>query len=83
MIEKPPCLGSYFAIVEASSFAWALLLNATLAVLIVKKTSSELRAYSRVLLCNCVVDSVFTTVSFLVEPVSKLDWTWANFSSLF
>lgn len=72
MIEKPNCLGSYFAIAEASSFVWALLLNATLAVLIIRKTSNELRAYSRVMLCNCVVDTVFTTVSFLVEPVRKL-----------
>lgn len=50
---KASCLGPHFAIVETLDFSLALVLNITLVLLIVLKTPSELRTYSRVLVQLC------------------------------
>lgn len=69
---KPPCIGPHFALIETLAFLLAIATIATLAFLIVNKTSAELRTYSRVLLCNSIVDSAFSAASFLLQLVSGL-----------
>lgn len=49
--------------------------NFTLLLLIVFRTSKELRVYGRVLLVNCIVDLLYTTASFVIDAVSMgLSW---------
>lgn len=67
---KPPCLGEHLRLLATVSTPLSLLLNFILYLLIRFKTTKELRAYSRVLLCNCLADSAFTVVSFLMQMVS-------------
>lgn len=69
---KPSCLGETFRLAEYGLATLSLLLNATLFLLILLKTNRELKVYSRVLLCNCVTETLFTLFSVLVEYVSLL-----------
>ncbi|KAH7715818.1 hypothetical protein AAVH_16791 [Aphelenchoides avenae] len=62
-----PCLGGSFRVVETTAASLSLLLNTLLCTIILLNRSKELRAYSRVLLCNAFVDTFFTLSSFIVE----------------
>lgn len=54
---------------EIVTTSFGIVLNVALASLIVARTAERLRAYSRVLLCNCVVDCLFATVSLICGMV--------------
>lgn len=52
----------------ATSLGYAA--NAILMWMILFRTSSELKVYSRVLLVTCIIDVVFATASFVIEVVT-------------
>lgn len=66
---KPPCLSEGYRTASYVSTSLGLFLNALAIVLIVFRTTKELRVYSRVLLGNCVVDVLFIVVTFVVDLV--------------
>lgn len=68
-ITRPPCLHPALRTSEAVTATLGLLLNVTLALLIVSRTEKELRPYGRVLLCNCCVDGVFSLLAYVFEIV--------------
>lgn len=72
MSVKRSCLSALFRTSESVAAALSLLLNFSLALLIKYRTTRELRTYSRVLLCNCVVDSLFAATSYLIEMVLNI-----------
>lgn len=67
---KPLCLNETFRLAEYGLAALSLFLNSILFLLILLKTKRELQVYSRVLLSNCVTETLFTLCSVLVEYVS-------------
>ncbi|KAH7720922.1 hypothetical protein AAVH_11560 [Aphelenchoides avenae] len=64
---KPPCLSEGYRTTSYLSTSLGLFLNALAIVLILFRTTKELRVYSRVLLGNCVVDVLFIVVTFVVD----------------
>ncbi|KAH7714903.1 7TM GPCR protein [Aphelenchoides avenae] len=64
---KPLCLNETFRLAEYGLAALSLFLNSILFLLILLKTKRELQVYSRVLLSNCVTETLFTLCSVLVE----------------
>lgn len=68
--EMPPCVPSYLERTETVTAVACLVINVVLALLIVYRTPTELRVYSRVLMTNCVMDVVFTFTVMLFQLVS-------------
>lgn len=68
----PACLGVEFRISEYVASSLSLLANFTLILLIALKSTQDLRVYSRLLLCNAVIELMFTASSFIVELVGSL-----------
>lgn len=69
---KPPCLHPALRASEAVAATLGVLLNMTLAILIIFRTEKELRPYARVLLCNCCVDGIFSLLAYVFEFVRFL-----------
>lgn len=59
----------YHHVNEQSIGVLSLLANSCLIALLMTERNRELRAYSRILLQNCVVDMVYTVALFLTEYV--------------
>ncbi|KAH7671588.1 hypothetical protein AAVH_42611, partial [Aphelenchoides avenae] len=66
-IAKPECLSPALRVSEGVISTSGMLLNTILALLILFRTESELRPYSRVLLSNCAVDAAFSLSAFVFE----------------
>lgn len=64
-----PCLGDEFRAAEQIAAALSLSSNLVLVLLILLKSTRELRVYSRMLLCNVFIELMFTASSFIVELV--------------
>ncbi|KAI1705183.1 serpentine type 7TM GPCR chemoreceptor str domain-containing protein [Ditylenchus destructor] len=58
----------YYRVLEQGAAAISYCVNAFLIYLIVFHTPNDLKVYSRLLLCSCVVDCLFTTALFFTEP---------------
>lgn len=65
----PSTLFSILRVLEAVAAVSGLVLNVTLAFLICFRGNPTLKAYSRVLVCNCIVDMAFSVVGYVVEMV--------------
>lgn len=70
--SKPPCLGAGYRTSENIATFLAVAANVLLAWLVAKRSQKELRAFKRVLLLGCFVDSVFCITCNLFEIVSWL-----------
>lgn len=66
-----PCLSSALHGYEATTTMFAVLANAALAYFVIFRTEKKLQAYSRVLLCGCLVDFAYTLSSYIFEIVSS------------
>lgn len=75
MSGKPACLSASFRILETVAAVSGLLMNVTLALLIRYRTNKELKTYSRVLLCSCLVDSLFAVNTYFIEMVGS----WSHY----
>ncbi|KAI1706579.1 serpentine type 7TM GPCR chemoreceptor str domain-containing protein [Ditylenchus destructor] len=74
MPEKECAAGLFYCrIVEEAAAAISYFVNASLIYLIVFHTPNDVKIYSRLLLCSCAVDCLFTTVMFFTQPVSLTD----------
>ncbi|KAH7694896.1 7TM GPCR protein [Aphelenchoides avenae] len=63
----PPCVPDYLLTLENVAAALGYFFNALLASLVLFRTSRRLRSYSKVLLFNCITDTIFATSSLLVK----------------
>lgn len=70
LVSKPSCLPAGLHTFDSIASALGLILNATLAWLIMFRTEKELQSYRRVLICSCCVDSAFSLMSYVFEVVS-------------
>ncbi|KAH7680029.1 hypothetical protein AAVH_41600 [Aphelenchoides avenae] len=68
----PPCLEASLRITETIAAVAGLSLNAILGLLICFRSNQTLRAYSRVLACNCVVDLAFSIIGYAIEMHADL-----------
>lgn len=64
-----PCASGALRISETVAAACSFSLNLLLVVVVLRCRTKELQVYSRLILCNCVVDIVFAIASYVVEPV--------------
>ncbi|KAH7707457.1 7TM GPCR protein [Aphelenchoides avenae] len=64
---KPHCLPDWYGRIELSSATISICANTLLIFLILFKTPHDLKVYSRVLLCNCVVDIFYTVSAYMIE----------------
>lgn len=63
------CASNALRVSETVAAVCSFSFNLLLVLVIFKCKTKELRVYSRLILCNCAVDSVFAIASFVVEPV--------------
>lgn len=66
---KPACTSPVFRIAEIGAFVPSVLLNTLLIVIICWRKNRDLQSYSRVLICNCLVDLLFATFAFVIDMV--------------
>lgn len=66
---KAPCTAGFYRYSENLVAAIAYSSNSLLFYLVLFHTPRELRVYSRVLLFACIVDYIFITSNFVLEPV--------------
>lgn len=69
MATKERCIPEWYGTLEVCSATASVFANVLVALLVVFRTPKELKVYRRVLLCNCVVDLFYTTVSYMIELV--------------
>lgn len=65
-----PCVAFAIRITQYAAHFAGISLNVLLVLLIVFRTTSDFRKYSRVLVAHCVADVFFIAASFLIEVVS-------------
>lgn len=63
------CIPQWYSTLELASAVTSLAANAILFVLIIFRTPDELKVYTKVLLCNCVIDVFYTAVAYFIELV--------------
>lgn len=67
------CLPYGIRVVETIAALSGLVLNMVLVLLIFSRSGKDLRAYNRVLACNCVVDITFCILGYAFEMASVFD----------
>ncbi|KAH7721384.1 hypothetical protein AAVH_11129 [Aphelenchoides avenae] len=65
----PDCGLSVHRVSEYCAASVSFIANIGLILLIMIRTSKEMRVYSKVLLANCIIDLFFTSTSFIVDAV--------------
>ncbi|KAH7696210.1 hypothetical protein AAVH_36722, partial [Aphelenchoides avenae] len=68
MESKPPCIHPYYRVNAWAVGTLSFLFNGTLAMLVLFRTSSEIKRYSRVMLCSCLTEIVYAATCLLVDP---------------
>lgn len=69
MSTLPECGINVHRVSEALATSLGYATNGILIWMILFRTSSELKVYSRVLLVTCIIDVLFATASFVIEVV--------------
>lgn len=72
METKPPCILPFFRLHEDLTSGISIFLNLALFILILTRTSKEMRDYSKVMLYNCGLDFSFTVVTHVFDMVSSV-----------
>ncbi|KAH7716713.1 7TM GPCR protein [Aphelenchoides avenae] len=62
------CASQALRISETVAAACSFALNLLLVVVVLRCRTKELRVYSRLILCNCAVDTMFAVASYVIEP---------------
>lgn len=78
---KLPCLPAFYEGIDTISAIVSICANILLIYLIKRRTSKELRVYTRVFMCTTVVNLSYSTTSFLIGPVSMYLWVMYRIES--
>lgn len=63
------CVPAVVRTVETLAAVSSVSLNALLVYVVLRCNTNDLRAYSKLILCNCAADTLFTVASYVSEIV--------------
>lgn len=63
------CVPAVLRTIETLAAVFSVSLNALLVYVVLRCKTVDLRAYSKLILCNCAADTLFTVASYVSEIV--------------